>query len=51
MLFRSIDRNRSRYYEFFTCQEWGDRNSYDMCLNTSSRSVKEWAETIARMYR
>lgn len=30
------DRQRQDYYYFHTGQKWGDRNQYDICLNTST---------------
>ena len=48
---KEIDRRRSQYYEFFTNQKWGERENYDMCVNTSARGVKELAEAIAKLSR
>lgn len=46
----SIDKNRSKYYQFFTGQKWGERINYDFCINTSNLSIKEVALTISRMF-
>lgn len=44
----SIDKRRARYYEFYTDQIWGDRNYYDLCLNTSHIDVKKAAKILAQ---
>ena len=32
---RNIDRRRAGYYEFFTGLKWGDKENYDLCINSS----------------
>ena len=44
-----IDKNRSKYYQFFTGKKWGDRMNYDLCVNTSNLSVKEIANVISKI--
>ncbi|HIQ95247.1 MAG TPA: cytidylate kinase-like family protein [Candidatus Limivivens merdigallinarum] len=46
----SIDKNRSKYYQFFTGQKWGERINYDFCINTTNLSIKEVALAISRMF-
>ena len=48
---KRIDKNRSRYYEFYTGKKWGDKLSYDLCVNTSSLNIKEIAKTIAKLFK
>ena len=48
---KRIDKNRARYYHYYTGREWGDRNHYDMCVNTSSAPVKEIAEALAHLLK
>ena len=43
----SVNRNRARYYDFFTGQKWGDRVNYDLCINTTYGSVKNIAAAVA----
>ena len=31
----SVDKKRSRYYQFYTNQVWGNKEHYDLCINTS----------------
>ena len=34
-----MDRERSKYYNFFTGETWGDPHRYDLCLNTSGTDL------------
>ena len=43
----SVDKKRSRYYQFYTDNNWGDRINYDLCINTSSKDVKVLAKKLA----
>jgi cytidylate kinase len=45
----SVDKARSRYYSSYTGQTWGDKLNYDMCVNTSHRSIKQLAQAVAVM--
>ena len=31
----SVDKKRARYYQFYANQVWGDKEQYDLCINTS----------------
>lgn len=37
----SVDKNRRKYYEFYTDGKWGDRLNYDLCINTGGRNIKD----------
>ena len=39
--------SRASYYEFYTGRKWGDRLNYDICVNTSGRSIKELASDLS----
>lgn len=39
----SVDKNRGKYYEYYTGKKWGDRLNYDLCINTSRQNIKEIA--------
>ena len=45
-----VDKNRARYYEFYTDLKWGDRKNYDMCVNTTNSDIKKIASVIAKMF-
>lgn len=46
---RVMDKNRARYYEFYTGLKWGDKSNYDLCINTSDTVIKEIVPAIAKM--
>ncbi len=48
---RKVDRNRSRYYTYYTGHKWGDRTNYDLMINTSSLSVKGAVHSLAELLR
>lgn len=39
----SIDKNRRKYYEYYTGKKWGDKLNYDLCVNTSKQDIKALA--------
>lgn len=40
------DRQRRRYYEFYTDNKWGDRDVYDLLINTSRAGIDGAVEII-----
>ncbi len=46
---QAMDKNRARYYEFYTGLKWGDKLNYDLCINTSGTVIKEIVPAIAKM--
>ena len=46
-----IDRNRSRYYAFFSGQKWGARENYDLLINTSGRNIKKLSAALYEYLR
>ena len=42
-----VDKNRAKYYEFYTGHRWGERLNYDLCIYTTDRSIKELAPLVA----
>lgn len=45
-----LDKNRSKYYEFYTGLKWGDKANYDLCVNTSCIPVKDAVDGIAKIF-
>jgi cytidylate kinase len=41
-----MDKNRSEYYAFLTGNKWGDRNNYDLCVNTGTNSIDKIVDGI-----
>lgn len=48
-MIKRVDKNRAKYYQYYTGRTWGRRSNYDLCVNTSAISVKECAEMLAHM--
>ncbi len=46
---KKINKDRAKYYQYYTGRKWGDRANYDVCINTASVSVKECAAMLAHM--
>ena len=40
------DKQRSSYYNYYTCKKWGDSRSYDLTLNTSKISIDQCVDMI-----
>ena len=41
-----IDRNRAKYYTFFSGQKWGARENYDLLVNTSGADISRLASAL-----
>ncbi len=46
-MIQKVDKGRARYYEFYTGEKWGDKSSYDLCINTSNVVIKELVPHLA----
>ena len=45
-----VDQDRAHYYEYYTGQTWGARESYDLCLNTTNIEIKQAVSMVAKMF-
>lgn len=45
---QTVDQNRAAYYQYCTDLKWGEKAHYDLCINTSSASIKAIAHHIAQ---
>ncbi len=48
---KKVDKDRAKYYEFYTYQKWGDKKNYDLCVNTTNVNIKEIVSVIAKMFK
>lgn len=48
---KKVDKDRSKYYEFFTYQKWGDKENYDLCVNTTNVEIKEIVKVISKIFK
>ncbi len=47
---KNIDKNRARYYSFYTGKKWGDKLNYDICINTSDIEIGEAVNVIEKLF-
>ncbi|HBG40791.1 MAG TPA: cytidylate kinase-like family protein [Porphyromonadaceae bacterium] len=47
----TIDKNRAKYYKFFTSRKWGQKENYHLCLNTSGVIHKEMAMPLSELLK
>ena len=47
----SIDKNRAKYYNYYTGNNWGDINNYDLCINTTEQVIKDIVPVIAKIFK
>lgn len=47
----NIDKNRAKYYEYYTGNKWGVKENYDLCVNTTDTVIKEFVPVIAKMFK
>lgn len=43
---RKIDKQRKKYYDTYTGQNWGTPENYDFCINSSVRGIEGTVEQI-----
>lgn len=48
---RTVDKNRAKYYRYYTGHEWGSPENYELCINTTDADIKHVAHAIAVMLR
>ena len=46
----SIDKNRAKYYDFYTGNKWGDKSNYDICINTTDVVIKDIVPYLAKIF-
>lgn len=48
---KNVDKNRARFYEFYTGNVWGDKVNYDIMVNTSNVEIKKLIPMLAKMFK
>ena len=48
---QDVDKRRSKYYQFFTGQTWGEKLNYDLCINTSGANIEDLVKVIAKLVK
>ena len=46
----ATDKKRSRYYRHYTGKQWGARNNYDLCINTSKMGIEGSIEILKKVF-
>ena len=46
-----MHKSRAQYYRFYTGQDWGDRQNYDLCVNTTGIKLKTLAAIITELVK
>ena len=44
---KQVDKGRARHHELLTNMRWGNKEGYDLCINTTALEIKELAPVIA----
>lgn len=47
-IIQKSDKKRASYYNFYTGKAWGDRDNYDICINSSVLGIEGTARLIAK---
>ena len=47
---QKVERNRAKYYEFYTGRTWGDKLNYDLLINTTNTDIRLIVDVICRMF-
>ena len=48
---KAVDKNRARYYKFFTNRKWGEKENYTLCINTSTLVIKDLALPLSDLLK
>ena len=43
-----LDRERAKYYNYFSSQKWGARGNYDLMISTSGKDIKQASVALAQ---
>lgn len=43
---KQVDKQRAEYYKHFTTQNWGDRDNYDICIDTFKLGVMQTIDIL-----
>lgn len=50
-MINKVNKKRKDYYEYYTGYTWGDKENFDLMINTSNMSIKEIAHDLAIMIK
>ncbi len=47
---KKIDKGRAKYYSFVSGKKWGDKNNYDLMINTSYTDIKKLVDMVTNLF-
>ena len=50
-LIKTMDKNRAKYYEFYTGKSWANKVNYDIMVNTSKLNIDDFVQSLAKLYK
>ena len=50
-IIHDTERKRANYYNYYTGQQWGDKQYYDLCINSCSLGIDGTADFLAEYIR
>lgn len=50
-LIKKLDKNRAKYYNDYTGQEWGDKQYFDLCINTTNVDMDTLVKNFAKAFK
>lgn len=48
---KKIDKERAKYYEFYTGNKWGVKENYDLCINTTNTVIKDIVKVVSKIFK
>ena len=48
---KKIDKHRKDYYNFYTGLKWGDKENYDVLINTSNKNIKDVVSEMIKIFK
>lgn len=48
---KAIDKDRAKFYSYFTGNKWGARENYDLCVNTTNTDIKQLVANLSKMFK
>ena len=49
-MIQKVEKNRAKYYEFYTGRTWGEKLNYDLLINTTNTDIRLIVDVICRMF-
>ncbi len=50
-LIKRLDKSRAKYYSDYTGQEWGDKQYFDLCINTTNVNMDQLVKIFANVFK